>query len=420
MRGWRSRRFHRRRPHRLRGEARLRKTGSALPPADGVRAGPRGILRPGGGRLRARRGARLPALSAFVLLAAVSASAASRPDWNPLASHPDEWYRSPEGLRAITNVLSWQSAQGDWPKNLDTTGKPLAGDPGKLKGTFDNGATTGELRFLARAYRATRDQRLLAAVQQGLDLILKAQYPTGGWPQSYPPDQQYHRHITFNDDAMVRLMRFLRDVATSAEFAFVDEGRRVAAKRSVDRGVQCILKCQIMVNGKPTVWCAQHDEKDYSPRSARSYELISLSGAESSGILELLMSFDDPSPEVVRAVEAGARWFESAKLTGIRQTKINGDKKIIQDPSAPPLWARFYEIESNRPIFSGRDGVKKYDIAEIEFERRNGYAWYGDWGSRVEKVYADWKRKGLRPSGSTNSSSGNPARPSAGLGETTR
>jgi pectinesterase len=57
------------------------------------------------------------------------------------------------------------------------------------------------------------------------------------------------------------------------------------------------------------------------------------------------------------------------------------------------LWARFYEIETNRPMFSGRDGVKKYAMSEIEAERRNGYAWYGPWGTGVASDYAKWKEK---------------------------
>ena len=178
-------------------------------------------------------------------------------------------------------------------------------------------------------------------------------------------------------------------------FPNVDSTRRKTAQEKFDRGIRCILNCQIVVNGKLTVWCAQHDEVDYRPRPARSFELVSLSGAESAGILHLLMSLDRPGPEVIRAVKSGAEWFKSAQLAGIRQVIVNGDKRIIQDPNAPPLWARFYEIESNRPIFSGRDGVKKYDIAEIESERRNGYAWYGAWGERVAGSYAKWKRNWL-------------------------
>jgi Pectic acid lyase len=57
-------------------------------------------------------------------------------------------------------------------------------------------------------------------------------------------------------------------------------------------------------------------------------------------------------------------------------------------------WARFYEIETNTPIFADRDGVKKYDLAKIGYERRNGYAWYGTWPQRLlEKEYPAWKEK---------------------------
>jgi len=87
------------------------------------------------------------------------------------------------------------------------------------------------------------------------------------------------------------------------------------------------------------------------------------------------------------------RWFQAAKLTGIRQTSRDGDKVIVPDPDAPPLWARFYEIGTNRPIFSGRDGVVKYDVSQIEHERRNGYAWYGGWGAEVLAEWPRWKKK---------------------------
>ncbi len=104
------------------------------------------------------------------------------------------------------------------------------------------------------------------------------------------------------------------------------------------------------------------------------------------------MSLDQPAPEVIRAVEAGARWFERVKLTGIREIKVDGDKRIVPELGAPALWARFYEIPTFRPIFSGRDSVIKYDIARIEPERRNGYAWYGGWGWKVATRYATWAR----------------------------
>jgi PelA/Pel-15E family pectate lyase len=297
---------------------------------------------------------------------------------------PADWYRSEEAARIAANILSYQAAEGGWPKNLDTTAARYTGDPAKLQGTFDNRATTDELRFLAHIIAATHEARYEQAFLKGLDHILKAQYPSGGWPQYYPPPKTYHRYITFNDDAMVRLMEFLREVAVQDHYEFVTPERRRAAKDAFDRGIACILKCQIKVDGKVTVWCAQHDETNYTPQPGRTFELASLSGAESVGVVRLLMSLAKPSPEVTAAVEGAVAWFEQAKLRGIRvaierdgKSPTGRNKVVLKDQNAAPLWARFYEIETNKPIFADRDGVKKYDLAEIGYERRNGYAWYG-------------------------------------------
>jgi pectate lyase len=124
---------------------------------------------------------------------------------------PDNWFRGEQAARITANILSFQSDLGGWPKNVDTTPAPYAGDRNKLKPTFNNDATTDELRFLARIYTATREERYRKAFDGGLEHILKAQCSTGGWPQFWPPPRKtYHRHITFNDDAMVRVMDLLR------------------------------------------------------------------------------------------------------------------------------------------------------------------------------------------------------------------
>lgn len=342
------------------------------------------------------RGA-LTGIAALVILSPANAVAGPEKYHDKAA----DWYRGEEAARIAANVLSYQSPEGSWPKNIDTTATSYTGEPAKLRGTFDNGATTGELRFLARMRQATGDERYERAVLRGLDHILKAQYPTGGWPQYYPPPKTYHRYITFNDHAMVRVMELLRAVGREERFAFADADRRKVARAAFDRGVQCILKCQIKVDGKLTAWCAQHDEVDYSPRSGRTYELVSLSGAESVGIVRLLMSLDEPSPDVVRAVDGAVAWFESAKLEGIRvvpepdaKAPRGRNKAVVKDAKAPPLWARFYEIETNKPIFADRDGVKKYALADIGSERRDGYAWYGTWPQPLlENEYPAWKKK---------------------------
>ncbi|RYD47695.1 MAG: pectate lyase, partial [Verrucomicrobiaceae bacterium] len=300
-----------------------------------------------------------------------------------------DWFRSEEGRHTLSTVLTWQSPQGSWPKNKNTTTKPYTDKREKLEGTFDNKATTGELRLLAHAFKVTADPTYRDAFLKGYDHILQAQYPNGGWPQHYPPGKGYARHITFNDGSMVRLLDLLR---SSQDYDFLDTGRKRKATGAFDRGIACIVKCQVIIDGKPTVWCAQHDEVTFAPAKARAYELPSLSGGESAGIIRFLMTLDKPSPEVIRSVKAGFAWFESSKITGIRFERSNGGR-IIPDPSAKPLWARFYDLETGKPFFCDRDGIKKATLDEIGEERRSGYAWYGTWGESVLREYGKWEHR---------------------------
>lgn len=314
-------------------------------------------------------------------------------------NRPADWFRSAEAANIASNIVTFQTDRGDFPKNTDTASAPYTGDRAALKGIFDNGSTIPELRFLAKTFNAARDPKVEAAFLKGLDHILAAQYENGGWPQSFPPGNGYARHITFNDDTMVNLMNFVRDVSSHPDFAFVSEDRRKSAAAAFGKGIGCILKCQIRIDDKPTAWCAQHDEKDFSPRPARTYELASLSGSESAGIVRLLMSIENPTPEIIAAVDAAVAWFESVKLTSLRETRVEDpkspkgwDKRIAHDPGAPPLWARFYDLKSMRPIYVDRDGIPKSDISQIGYERRNGYAWHVTAPQQILNAYPAWKR----------------------------
>jgi PelA/Pel-15E family pectate lyase len=320
-----------------------------------------------------------------------------------LLKKPAAWFATEEAKTIATHVLSYQSDYGGWPKNLDLTTAPFAGQSadltGDLKPIFDNGATTDEVRFLARMFRATKDARYLQAVENGIDYILVAQYPTGGWPQFYPPDAAYHRHITFNDDAMVRIMRLLREIAQSNTFSFLDADRRRAVQTAFQRGLECIIRCQITVAGRRTAWCAQHDELDLSPRPARRFELASLSGAESVKIVQLLMDVDRPNPEIVAAIEGAVAWFRAARFDGWRITEHpeeNGKGKnfeAIQDPAAGPLWARFYDLATNQPLFSDLDGLPRLGLENIGWAR-HGYRWVGKWPQvLLEKDYPAWQAR---------------------------
>jgi len=161
------------------------------------------------------------------------------------------------------------------------------------------------------------------------------------------------------------------------------------------------LKTQVVVNGRKTVWCAQHDEVTLAPAPARKYEVVSLSGGESVGIVRFLMSIKDPSREVMDSIESAVAWFEQTQLNGIKwiekadASQPGGiDRVVVQDPKAGPIWARFYELGTNRPVFVGRDAVVKYSVAEIEHERRVGYAWYVEEPAKLlNNDYPPWKDK---------------------------
>ena len=292
-----------------------------------------------------------------------------------------------DDLRIADNMLLYQRSSGGWPKNIDMA-KPLSESQraavlrqkNKNDSTIDNGATFTQLSFLARVYTAQQQERHRESFLNGLDYLLQAQYPNGGWPQFYPDLSGYYKHITFNDGAMIGVMKLLRDIATQkAPYAFVDDARRARAAAAVEKGIQIILKTQILVNGKRTVWCAQHDEVTLAPAPARKYEVVSLSGGESVDIVRFLMSIKNPSPAVIEAIEAAVAWFKEAQL---------------KSPNGTPVWARFYELGSNRPIFVGRDGVIKYRLEEIDEERRNNYQWYVDEAATLlQRDYPGWLTK---------------------------
>ncbi|MBN1132227.1 MAG: pectate lyase [Bacteroidales bacterium] len=267
--------------------------------------------------------------------------------------------------------------------------------------TIDNGATYTQMHFLASVFESTGLERFKEGFLNGVDYLLEAQYENGGWPQYYPGREGYYENITFNDGAMIGVMNILRDIAVG-KYPFVDSSRSQSAKLAIEKGVQAILDTQIEVEGSLTAWCAQYDPITLEPACARTYELKSISGSESVGILRYLMGIEHPDARIIRAVNEAIKWFDRVKLEDIRLIRTRNeslprgfDLVVGFDPeSKTPLWARFYEIGTNYPIFVGRDGVVKYALSEIEHERRVGYSWLGNYaGHMISEEYPAWCEK---------------------------
>ncbi|MDT5272033.1 MAG: hypothetical protein QOH49_4219 [Acidobacteriota bacterium] len=329
--------------------------------------------------------------------------------WRDALKQRPEWYAGAEALRVADNLLLYQRDAGGWPKNIDMAATlsekekaELLKQKGDNEATIDNSATFTQLEYLARVYTAQKQERYREAFIKGLDYLLAAQYENGGWPQYYPLRKGYYTHITYNDNAMVGVLELLRDVARRRPgYTFVDDARRLKSEKAVERGVECILKTQVKVNGKLTVWGAQHDEVTLAPAPARKFEPVSLASRESVAVTRFLMGIERPDARVVEAVESAVAWFNSSQLSGIRwiekedKSQPGGfERTVVKDPQAPPLWARFYEIGTNRPVFEGRDGVVRYSVLEIEAERRNGYGWYSEEPLKlINKDYAAWQKR---------------------------
>jgi PelA/Pel-15E family pectate lyase len=340
---------------------------------------------------------------------------------NGSLNRPAEWYASADARRMADNVVTFQTPAGGWSKNFNPADHPRrpgegfshdntsrflsAGDNDAPAdphwtyiGTFDNDATITELQFLAKVAAATDAKTgatWRASVQRGLDYIFAAQYPNGGFPQVYPLDGGYHDGITFNDGAFVNILTVLRSVADGKEaYAWLATEQRERARASVARGIACLLKCQIMVNGQPTAWCQQYDMLTFAPSSARNYEMPSKSGGESAGIALFLMSLPDRTPEIVRAVDGVVAWFQKTAIRDVafRPSPDGTGRKLQAAPGNGPIWARYYDIATDRPIFGDRDKSIHDNVNEISQERRNGYSWFGDGPKRALERYAQWKK----------------------------
>ena len=365
--------------------------------------------------LQTRHGLIILLIFASALSAAAQAGDKTAPaiKWRDALKQKPEWYAGAEALRVADNLLLYQRDVGGWPKNVDMAAPLSEGDRAKLlklkvetgkesSATIDNGSTFTQLEYLARVYTAQKQERHREAFLKGLDYLLAAQYENGGWPQYYPLRKGYYSLITYNDNAMVGVLNLLRDVARGKpDFTFVDEARRAKSEKAIERGLECILKTQVRVNDKLTVWGAQHDQTTFAPAPARKFEPVSLVSRESVAITRFLMGVERPDARVVSAIEASLNWFKATQLSGIRwveqedKSQPGGfERTLVKDPQAPPLWARFYEIGTNRPVFEGRDGVVRYSVLEIEAERRNGYGWYTEEPLKlINKDYPAWQKR---------------------------
>jgi PelA/Pel-15E family pectate lyase len=320
----------------------------------------------------------------------------------------------PEQIAAIAdNILLWQRSNGGWKENEDPCRvlnaeqrRQILADKDLVDTSFDNRNVWPQVHYLASAYTLLGDERYLQGCMQGIEFILKGQHSSGGWPHSFPSEGDYRQHLTFTDDVIPDQLGLLREIAAGNEpFKGIPQGLRERALAAVQRGDRFILDRQVLQNGIPTVWAGQYDRNSLQPVGARSFELPGLLGRESVAVVRYLMSIPEPSKEVISAIRNAVAWFQHSAIQGWRFERFEieseryqfhtaqYDRSLVEDPYAPALWARFYDLETNEPFLANRDGIKVYKLEEVSRERRTGYDWYGTWPqTMLEHEFPRWKQ----------------------------
>jgi PelA/Pel-15E family pectate lyase len=335
----------------------------------------------------------------------------------------DEAYFGTAPAKHIADVIvSFQTPAGGWSKNMGFSGalrlpgQPYAAnnlnrfpDPSDFDkpkdpnwnyvGTLDNDSTNTELHFLAQvqAHFPGKDgDAYRASFIKGIHYLLAAQFPNGGFPQVYPLEGGYHDAITFNDNAVSESAETLSDVAEAKpDYDFVAADLRQQSATAVARALQCILASQIVIDGKKTIWPQQEDALTLKPVSARNYEPGALAASESADLLEYLMSLPNPSRELVASIDAGVQWLKDHEIFGFEYTGgrgVEGGRTLKPKPGAGPLWARYYSIPAQKPIFGDRDKTLHDTVNELSLERRNGYAWYSGAEQKTLDDYLEWSK----------------------------
>jgi len=330
---------------------------------------------------------------------------------DPVPNQPK--YPESDYTKIADNMILFQRANGGWPKNYDMKAiltpeqvEKVASTKAILHTTFDNETTYTHVYYLAQVYTATKIEKYKTACEKGIQFILDAQYANGGWPQYFPLEKNYSRHITFNDGAYMGIINLLdKIVNNNPNFSFLDEALKSKVTQSYNKGIDCILNMQIKDNGRLTAWCQQHDEVTLLPAWARKFEPPSICNAESVNVVLFLMKIKNPNERIIQSIQSAVKWFEDSKIYNTRiesfdidafESKyktVKHDIRVVNDTTAAPIWTRYYELGTNKPLFSDRNSELLYSLAEVSVERRNGYAWYTYEPKKALDKYSDWQQK---------------------------
>lgn len=260
-------------------------------------------------------------------------------------------------------ALAWgQRSEGGWDHRVVVTHmKPGTAMPERMSGrcTLDDDITQGALKFLMNLDRTVDEPWLDDSIQLGMRFMMESQFDNGAWPQWYPLIGGYHDYYTFNDNTINDCITFMMNA-----HRMYGDSRYL---RTVEKGGDFIIASQIQ---PPQQGWAQQYSHDMQPAWARAFEPPGVCSAVTARNIRSLVDIYHYTrdPRYLEPIPAAIDWLERSKI---------GDN----------LWARLYELGTNRPIYGDRDNKVHYTIEEISEERRKGYSWQSAYGVESSIAY---------------------------------
>lgn len=270
-------------------------------------------------------------------------------------------------------IVALQNEDGGFqvlPDNYEMSQKETGLGSMKDVSSVYNGATTSELKYLAKYITANKpeDSKYQDAFAKGIKYLLTTQRDNGGWSMNPGSGSGFNANIEVGNKAMTEVLTLLSDIAilNNQDYVFARKAMNVdEIKSAVEKGNDFIVKSQISNNNKKSGWATQYD-KSGNVTMGHTYERESVSSYTTKDVIDYLMTIHNPSQDIKDAVESAYSWLKDVKIADKEQKVVkdtsmnNGFDVYLVDGSG--TWASNYvydkATDSYRPLYSDVDPTR--------------------------------------------------------------
>lgn len=270
-------------------------------------------------------------------------------------------------------IVALQNEDGGFqvlPDNYEMSQKETGLGSMKDVSSVYNGATTSELKYLAKYITANKpeDSKYQDAFVKGIKYLLTTQHDNGGWSMNPGSGSGFNANIEVGNKAMTEVLTLLSDIAilNNQDYVFARKAMNVdEIKSAVEKGNDFIVKSQISNNNKKSGWATQYD-KSGNVTMGHTYERESVSSYTTKDVIDYLMTIHNPSQDIKDAVESAYSWLKNVKIADKEQKVVkdtsmnNGFDVYLVDGSG--TWASNYvydkATDSYRPLYSDVDPTR--------------------------------------------------------------